>query len=108
MAKYTHIYVYEKTGNLLDYYKSKGMLPNGKTPSNDMLRERNLQLRVYIRRESKVGSWGEHVKPHIFCLIDCPVNPMPVVGEFEVCSLDGLEAFLIRNGWHRKFIVPVK
>lgn len=36
---------------------------------------------------------------HIFCRINCPINPLPVKGEFEIPSWGALKRFLEANGW---------
>lgn len=35
----------------------------------------------------------------IFCRINCPINPLPVKGEFEIPSWGVLKRFLEANGW---------
>ncbi len=35
----------------------------------------------------------------VFCRIHCPINPLPVKGEFEIPSWGALKHFLIVNGW---------
>ena len=35
----------------------------------------------------------------IICKIHCPVNPLPVRGEFETPSLNAVVDFLKKNGW---------
>ena len=34
-----------------------------------------------------------------FCKIKCPVSPLPVVGEFEVPSIQAIKMFLLCDGW---------
>ncbi|MCI6806314.1 MAG: hypothetical protein MR912_12140 [Prevotella sp.] len=38
-------------------------------------------------------------KNHIFCKVKCPINPLPVKGEFEVPSVNAIEHFLRDAGW---------
>ena len=109
MANYTRFYLYEKATNLLDYYKGKGMIADGKAPSNYMLKEHDdIQLKVYVRYENKTGAWGEIAGHRIMCLIDCPINPMPVKGEFEIPSWGALDAFLRKHGWQQKCYCTIK
>ena len=37
-----------------------------------------------------------------FCKIRCPINPLPVKGEFEVPSLGCVQEFLKKEGWEFK------
>ena len=42
-----------------------------------------------------------------YCKIKCPINPMPVKGEFEAPSLACVDRFLQREGWKLDRKLPV-
>lgn len=89
--KYQTAWIFTKKGNLLPWLYSKGCLTNEKT-EEFYGRERELQLVLLIRNDN-----GK-----IYCRIKCPVNPLPVKGEFEVPSISAIANFLYQNGWSRK------
>lgn len=41
----------------------------------------------------------------IFCRINCPINPLPVKGEFEIPNWSVLKRFLVANGWHQHEVI---
>ena len=41
----------------------------------------------------------------IFCRINCPINPLPVKGEFEVPSWAVLKRFLVSQGWKQHEVI---
>lgn len=62
---------------------------------------RDVQLILLVRYEyPKDGS-------HIYCKIKCPINPLPIKGEFEVASLKQLIKLLEREGWAVKNKLPI-
>ena len=109
MANYVRFYLYEKSTNLLEYYKGKGVLVDDKSPSSYMTKERdNVQLKLYVRYEDKVDIWGKFNGHRLLCHIECPINPMPVKGEFEVPSINAINAFLLKNGWEQRCVCIIK
>lgn len=38
----------------------------------------------------------------VICNIKCPINPLPVKGEFKAVHLGALISFLVNNGWIMK------
>jgi len=60
-------------------------------------REREIQLMALFRFENHNGE-----APKVFCKIKCPVNPLPVKGEFEAPSVKAIDQFLKGNGWNFK------
>lgn len=97
-VKYTMAYIYTKKGNLIPYITGKvSSRPISSQAEADRIldyykKEREIQLIALFRWE---GS-------KCFCKIKCPVNPLPVKGEFEVPSTGPLFAFLKANGWSFK------
>ena len=55
-------------------------------------RERDVQLILLTR----------YKKGKLMCRIKCPVNPIPVKGEFEAPSFSVIQTFLLSNGWNFK------
>lgn len=94
--KYQTAWIFTKRGNLLPWLYSKG------THISDRAmefygEERELQLILLIRNESG----------HIYCRIKCPVNPLPVKGEFEVPCMSAIDNFLYQNGWKQKQVIHI-
>lgn len=95
--KYDRILIYTKKGNLMSYLTTDKVACSFRNANAERLtayygREREIQLIACIR-------WEER---RCFCKIKCPVNPLPVKGEFEVPSLYSLRNFLKANGWEQK------
>ena len=96
-AKYTQVLVYTKNGNLLPYVTAKVMNKCASAELSQRMRdyytrEREIQLLCMFRWEN-----GK-----CFCRIKCPVNPLPVKGEFEVPTTTDVGTFLVNNGWSFK------
>lgn len=89
--KYTLVQVYTKKGNLLPWYHSQ-YGEQCLSSKEYYAKERDIQLIVMFRFEGN----------RCFCKIKCPVNPLPVKGEFEVPSTEAIRHFLNANGWNFK------
>lgn len=107
--KYDRILIFTKKGNLLKYLQTEkvaGMFSNHN--SENTLRyygeEREIQLIACLRWENFPVSTSKGIKqmPKCFCKIKCPVNPLPVKGEFELPSVNALYLFLKADGWELK------
>lgn len=68
---------------------------------NSYARPRDVQLILLVRYDytSNVG--------HIYCRIKCPINPLPIKGEFEVASLNALVHLIEREGWKMQNKLPI-
>jgi hypothetical protein len=55
----------------------------------DCARIRDIKLILLVRYEPG----------HTYCKIKCPVNPLPIKGEFEAVSLKHIVKLLQREGW---------
>lgn len=42
---------------------------------------------------------------HIFVRINCPINPLPVKGEFEIPNWGALKRFLTSQGWKQHEVI---
>ena len=93
--KYSQIITFTKFTNLASYAETKANRAN-KT-INDLpdwekkwyTTNTDITLNVYVRYENN----------SVYCKIQCPINPLPVKGEFEVPALHILINFLESNGW---------
>jgi hypothetical protein len=57
---------------------------------------RDIQLILLVRYEN-----GK-----TFCRIKCPINPLPIKGEFEAPNLKAVIKFLQQDGWKEKHSLP--
>lgn len=91
--KHQYVVTYLKRTNLLDYMRANhGACDDRKLHKemhNHYAKERDVRLILLVRHE--VGK--------CFCTIKCPINPLPVKGEFEVPTINVLHHFLAANGW---------
>lgn len=92
MNEYHGALVFTKKGNLRPFYESKLM-----KASPWMLAEREIQCVVLYR----LDNGNRH------CLIKCPINPLPVKGEFTAPSLNVVKRWFLDNGWTHKATIPV-
>lgn len=107
--KYDRVLVYTKKGNLLDYLHTDKVARQNNTLCQENVhkyyaQEREIQLVVSTRWEDFPVSTRKGIvqMTKCFCRIKCPVNPLPVKGEFEVPNLECLRRFLKTNGWELK------
>lgn len=98
MAEYSYVNIFTKKGNLSDFLNTDTVsyrLCDG-NPSERIkayyAQERELHLILMSRYEGN----------RCLCKIKCPVNPLPVKGEFEVPSQSAIKQFLKANGWSFK------
>jgi len=93
--KHQYVVTYTKRTNLLDYMRGNyddcadKHFHREEAMRNYYAKERNVRLVLLVRHED-----GK-----CFCTIKCPINPLPVKGEFEVPSINVLHRFLVANGW---------
>lgn len=92
---YDYAYIFTKKGNLLPYYEGID-IPESESMRHYYAREREIQL-VLLVRFDRTGN-----KVRKMCRIKCPVNPLPIKGEFEVVSVSLMVEFLAKNGWQWK------
>lgn len=92
---YDIAYIFTKKGNLLPYYEGKVVREN-ESVRQYFARERELQLVLLVRFDKTSN------RIRTMCRIKCPVNPLPIKGEFEVVSASLMVEFLTNNGWQWK------
>lgn len=95
---YQFIHIYTKTTNLMEYYLHNGDVNCHESAKEYYEKEREVQLQVMVRY---VPADYQH-RSRFMCKIKCPINPLPVKGEFEVPNLAVLRRFLEANGWKHK------
>jgi hypothetical protein len=87
--KYQLVMTFIKRTNLLDFFDHN--------PADNLERreyyahERDVRLILMVRMDG----------PRTFCKIKCPINPLPVTGEFEVPNINALQHFLKQAGWKK-------
>lgn len=98
--QYQRVLIFTKKANLLNYLQTDKVASRCSVEKAKEYygREREIQLIARIRWETN----GQYGKEKCVCSIKCPVNPLPVKGEFELPSLDSLRSFLKANGWTLK------
>ncbi|MBQ3018395.1 MAG: hypothetical protein IJD89_05595 [Clostridia bacterium] len=94
MEEYTvdSLFTFVKTTSLTDWFRTnidRYQNPNYENEARQYAKERDVQLVVQ-------ACFKEH---KTFCRIKCPINPLPVVGWFEVPSINILKKHLEALGW---------
>ena len=97
-AKYHRALIFSKNTDLLAYWEGK------RKKARNVLElqwwderkfhyatKRNVQLILQLRYLDNGTT---------MCKIRCPINPLPTKGEFPVCHLGALVAFLQKEGWN--------
>ena len=83
--KKTDIYVFQKVTSLAPFYEEKGSF----TP-------------LYAQKDTTVSlvlTFGLSDSGTLIAKINCPVNPLPVKGEFRPASKQAVLKFLRKDGW---------
>lgn len=92
--KYSVVYLYTKRTSMRDYCTDKVLMPHQPEVRKRMAemynREREVELLAMFRWEGD----------KCYCKIKCPINPMPVKGEFQAPSPRSVFIFLSDNGWN--------
>ena len=99
MAKYSVVFMFTKKANLLDYFSDV------KVNMRCASKEEYNRMREYYAKEREVQlicmfRWEQG---KCFCRIKCPINPLPIKGEFETPgTTTPVVDFLKANGWEFK------
>ena len=98
MTKYNCATIFTKKGNLSDFlYTEKVMSRYTMGNPNEVVRD------FYAReREIELILLSRNDKGKVFCKIKCPVNPLPIKGEFDVPHFSVIQNWLYANGWEKK------
>ena len=89
---YHTAFIYTKRDNLIKYFWGKPALSKGKTALSNReyyAKEREVQLILLVRYEE-----GKCI-----CRIKCPINPLPIKGEFEPVNAAAVHRLLVSLGW---------
>ena len=85
---YHQAIIFTKRDNLVKYFWGKHALSN----QEYYAREREIQLILLVRFEN-----GKCI-----CRIKCPINPLPIKGEFQCVSTSEMSKLLASMGWKYK------
>lgn len=96
-TKYTQAIIFTKRTSMSEYCTGKVTQHVTSTEAFNRMceyyaNEREVQLIALFRWEGR----------KCFCKIKCPINPLPVKGEFETPSEGVVGSFLHKNGWKFK------
>lgn len=94
---YTYAYIFTKRTNLLPWLESQHYFNVSDATRSHYEKEREVQLILLVRHESKRTPQGTTNRR--FCKIKCPINPLPIKGEFEVVSVAEICKLLRSLGW---------
>ena len=98
--KYKFVRTFVKHTNLTEFGKHCGIDCLSPAANEAMqkryAKERDVTMRVFYRFEPDEAHPG-HIR--IMCKIKCPINPIPVRGEFETPNMAVLKRFLLAAGW---------
>lgn len=101
---YQVAYIYTKRNNLSKWFASKGCQRRIAEDSdayqrlkNHYEQERIIELVMLVRHEDiRIGANIYHKR---YCKIKCPINPLPIKGEFEITSAADMGRLLMSMGW---------
>ena len=92
--------VYTKYTNLLPWLDGQYDIPRDSKAREYYSRGREVQLILLVRHEDiRIGG---DIKHRCICRIKCPINPLPIKGEFECVSTGEMTRLLSSMGWKYK------
>lgn len=97
---YTYTYIFSKKTNLLPYLESKHFPCVAQAEVDCYAKERDVKLILLVRYEHERTARG--IVSHCICKIKCPINPLPIKGEFETVSIAEMCKLLRGLGWEVK------
>lgn len=84
--------IYTKHTNLMPWYNGRCDDPRNPTAREYYSKDRDVQLILLVRHED-----GKCI-----CRIKCPINPLPIKGEFQCVSTGEMSKLLKSMGWTYK------
>ena len=84
--------IYTKRDNLLSWYEDRPDINHTPSIREHYAREREIQLILLVR----------HEEGKCICRIKCPINPLPIKGEFQCVSTSEMTRLLTSMGWTYK------
>lgn len=108
-TKYTGAIIFTKHTDLMPWFDAKYPYMTDEYKRSvgfnqfkrDCERLRDVQLILLYRYER-----GADNANHTLCKVKCPINPLPIKGEFEVVSLRHIVKYLQQEGWQIKTDLP--
>lgn len=97
MSKYDYVYIFKKEADLLPWLECQKVAQISEKARAHYVNKREITLRLLLRYDHGVVD-GRTVTRRI-CRIRCPINPIPIRGEFEVVSAKEITRFLSELGW---------
>ena len=108
MANYSRAFIFHKETDLMPYFNAKkdqlGYDPQ--FPSHQKMKaryedKRDVQLIALLRWDEVPDNRTNctTARQRCMCRIKCPINPIPVIGEFEIPSPYHICEFLRELGW---------
>lgn len=85
-----------KRTDLTEFQRHTNVHPDLQAPNAYYTTKRDVRL-VVTERITEDG--------RIFCRINCPINPLPVKGEFEIPTWGALSRFLKSQGWKQHEVI---
>ena len=96
--QYSRAFIFSKRADLMPYFYTHY---NGCNINKEQYDK--LKARYAVERDVRLILLVRYVDGKAICRIKCPINPMPVKGEFEVASMQGIFDFMRQHGWiHRE------
>lgn len=92
--------IYTKHTNLMPWYNGRCDAPRNPTAREYYSKDREVQLILLVRHEDI--RIGDTIKSKCICRIKCPINPLPIRGEFECVSTGEMTKLLASIGWKYK------
>lgn len=84
--------IYTKHTNLMPWYNGRCDAPRNPTAREYYSKDREVQLILLVRHEDN----------KCICRIKCPINPLPIKGEFQCVSTGEMSKLLKSMGWTYK------
>lgn len=100
MDKVLTTMLFTKQDTLRKYAETEKIHSTSYTPYNEI---RTISLVLKFGVNYNAGGVAEHV-----ARIFCPINPLPVVGEFKTPSKTAVTNFLLEHGWSKVHNVDPK
>ena len=106
--EYSRAFIFHKRTDLMPYFNAKKdqlgydpQFPSHQKMKERYERERDVQLIALLRWDEVPDDRTAYMTPRqrCMCRIKCPINPLPIKGEFEVASPFHICEFLRELGW---------
>lgn len=107
--EYSRAFIFTKRTDLMPYFNAKKdqfgydpQFPSHQRMKERYARERDVQLVALLRWDDVINNVNGRavvVRQRCMCRIKCPINPLPIKGEFEIASPYHICEFLRELGW---------